>query len=173
MTKEEKNQVIDELSNYFSNYKFVYVADASDMSAIDTNKMRRVFFNKNVKMKVAKNTLIKKALEKSNVDFKELTDTLKGSTALLFSENAKDAAKAIIEFRKKGDKPLLKGAYIDTDVFIGNDKLEVLNNLKSKEDLIGEIIGILQSPAKNVISALKSGGGKLAGIIKTLSEKES
>lgn len=171
MTREEKNKVIGELSEYFTNYKFVYVTDASSMNAQETNKMRRVFFNKNVKIRVAKNTLIIKALEKSNVDFKELTDTLKGSTALLFAENAKDAAKAISEYRKGGTKPLLKGAYIDTDVFVGDDKLEILNNLKSKEDLIGEIIGILQSPAKNVVSALQSGGGKLAGILKTLSEK--
>jgi len=171
MTREEKNNVIDELSEYFTNYKFVYVADTSSMSAKDTNNMRRVFFNKQVKMRVAKNTLIIKALEKSNVDFKELTDTLKGSTALLFAENAKDAAKAISDFRKKGTKPQLKGAFIDNDVYVGDDKLEVLNNLKSKEDLVGEIIGLLQSPAKNVISALKSGGGKIAGILKTLSEK--
>jgi large subunit ribosomal protein L10 len=171
MTREEKNKVIDELSEYFTNYKFVYVTDPSSMSAKDTNNMRRVFFNKNVKMRVAKNTLIIKALEKSNVDFKELTDTLKGTTALLFAENAKDAAKAIADFRKKGTKPQLKGAYIDSDVYVGDDKLEALNNLKSKEDLVGEIIRMLQSPAKNVISALQSGGGKLAGILKTLSEK--
>lgn len=171
MTREEKNKVVEELSDYFTNYKFVYVTDPSDMNAIDTNQMRRAFYNKNVKMRVAKNTLIIKALEKSNVDFKELTDTLKGTTALLFAENAKDAAKAIIDFRKKGSKPVLKGAYIDTDVFIGDDKLEVLNSLKSKEDLIGEIVGLLQSPAKNVISALQSGGGKIAGIVKTLSER--
>lgn len=171
MTREEKNKVVDELSEYFTNHKFVYVADASSMSAKDTNNMRRIFFNKKVKMRVAKNTLIIQALEKSNIDFKELKDTLKGSTALLFAENAKDPAKAIKDYRKKGTKPQLKGAYIDTDVYIGDDKLEVLNNLKSKEDLVGEIIGLLQSPAKNVISALKSGGGKIAGILKTLSEK--
>ncbi len=171
MTREEKNKVVDELSEYFTNYKFVYVTDASAMSAKDTNNMRRVFFNRDVKMRVAKNTLIIQALQKSNVDFKELTDTLKGSTALLFAENAKAAAKAITEYRKKGTKPQLKGAYIDTDIYLGDDKLEALNNLKSKEDLVGEIIGILQSPAKNVISALKSGGGKLAGILKTLSER--
>ncbi len=172
MTKEEKQQIVSELSDYFTNYKFVYVTDPSSMSAIETNNMRRVFFNKNVKMRVAKNTLIIKALEKSNVDFKELTDTLSGTTALLFAENAKDAAKAISDYRKKGSKPVLKGAYIDSDVFIGDDKLEVLNNLKSKEDLVGEIIGLLQSPAKNVISALQSGGGKIAGIVKTLSERK-
>jgi large subunit ribosomal protein L10 len=171
MTREEKNKLIGELSEYFTNYKFIYVTDASSMNAQETNKMRRVFFNKNVKIRVAKNTLIIKALEKSNVDFKELADTLKGSTALLFAENAKDAAKAISEYRKTGTKPLLKGAYIDSDVYVGDDKLEALNNLKSKEDLIGDIIGILQSPAKNVISALQSGGGKIAGILKTLSEK--
>jgi large subunit ribosomal protein L10 len=171
MTREEKDLVVGELSEYFTNYKFVYVADASSMNAKDTNNMRRVFFNKNVKMRVAKNTLIIKALERSNVDFKELRDTLKGSTALLFAENAKDAANAIKAFRKTGTKPGLKGAYIDTDVFIGDDKLDVLANLKSKEDLIADIIATLQSPAKNVISALQSGGGKLAGILKTLSEK--
>jgi large subunit ribosomal protein L10 len=171
MTREEKNNVVNELSEYFTNYKFVYVTDSSAMSAVDTNNMRRVFFNKNIKMRVAKNTLIIKALEKSNVDFKELTDTLTGSTALLFAENAKDAAKAISEYRKKGTKPQLKGAYIDSDVFIGDDKLDVLSNLKSKEDLVADIVALLQSPAKNVISALQSGGGKIAGIVKTLSER--
>ncbi len=171
MTREEKNNVVNELSEYFTNYKFVYVTDSSAMSAVDTNNMRRVFFNKNIKMRVAKNTLIIKALEKSKVDFKELTDTLTGSTALLFAENAKDAAKAISEYRKKGTKPQLKGAYIDSDVFIGDDKLDVLSNLKSKEDLVADIVALLQSPAKNVISALQSGGGKIAGIVKTLSER--
>ncbi len=171
MTREEKDIVVNELSEYFTNYKFVYVTDPSSMSAVETNNMRRIFFNKKVKMRVAKNSLIIKALEKSNVDFKDLRDTLKGSTALLFAENAKDAAKAISDYRKRGAKPQLKGAYIDSDIYIGDDKLEVLNNLKSKEDMIGEIIGLLQSPAKNVISALKSSGDKLAGIVKTLSEK--
>ncbi|MCB9252640.1 MAG: 50S ribosomal protein L10 [Flavobacteriales bacterium] len=171
MTREDKDKVIGELSEYFTNYKFVYVTDTSAMSALDTNNMRRVFFKNNVKVRVAKNTLIIKALEKSNVDFKELKDTLKGTTALLFAEDAKVAAVAIKEFRKKGTKPVLKGAYIDSDVFIGDDKLDVLNSLKSREELIGEIITILQSPAKNVVSALQSGGGKLAGIVKTLSER--
>lgn len=124
-------------------------------------------------MQVAKNTLIIKALERSEREWGELIDTLKGTTALLFASNPKAPAVAIKDFRKKGDRPVLKGAFIDADVFIGDDQLEMLANFKTKEDLIGEVIGLLQAPAVNVISALKSGGGTLAGLLKTLSEKEN
>ena len=124
-------------------------------------------------MQVVKNTLIQKAVERSDVEWGELTDTLKGTTALLFASNPKAPAIAIQKFRKTSEKPILKGAFIDTDIFIGDDQLEALSNFKTKEDLIGEIIGLLQSPATNVISALQSGGNKLAGILKTLSEKEN
>lgn len=173
MTREEKNQVIDNLVEQFNNYQFVYVTDSSELTANNNNKLRRLLHKNGVTMQIAKNTLIKKALEKSERDWGELIDTLKGTTALLFASNPKAPALAIKDFRKSSDKPTLKGAYIDSDVFIGDDQLDMLSNFKSKEDLIGEIIGLLQSPASNVISALKSGGGTLAGLLKTLSEKEN
>lgn len=173
MTREEKNQVIDELVDNFNNYQFVYVTDSSDLSANNNNLLRRVLHKNGVKMQVVKNTLIRKALEKSDRNWGELIDTLKGTTALLFASNPKAPAVAIKDFRRKSERPLLKGAYIDADVFIGDDQLDMLANFKTKEDLVGEIIGLLQSPAANVISALQSGGGTLAGLLKTLSEKEN
>ena len=173
MTREEKNQVIADLVEKFNQYEFVYVTDSSDLSANNNNALRRLLHKGGVSMQVAKNTLIKKALEKSDRDWGELIDTLKGTTALLFASNPKAPAVAIKDFRKRNDKPILKGAYIETDIFIGDDQLEMLSNFKSKEDLIGEIIGLLQSPAANVISALKSGGATLGGLVKTLSEREN
>ena len=122
-------------------------------------------------MKVAKNTLIKKALEAASGDYSELYVALKGSSSIMFCKSASAPAKLIKQLRKAGDKPLLKAAYIDTAVFIGDNQLEPLANLKSKEELVGDIIALLQSPAKNVISGLKSGGNKIAGIVKTLQER--
>lgn len=173
MTREEKNILINELAEDFKNHPFVYVTDSSRMSAAENNALRRIMFQNGVKMRVLKNTLILKALEQSKTNWEELTDTLVGTTALLFASNPKSPAKAIKSYRKAGSKPVLKGAYIDSSVFIGDDKLDVLIDLKSREDLIGEIVGLLQSPVKNVISALKSGGTTIAGILKTLSEKEN
>lgn len=173
MTREEKDLLINELAEDLRNHQFVYVTDSSSMNAAESNSLRRIMFQNGVKMRVLKNSLIVKALEKSETNWGELTDTLKGTTALLFASNPKAPAKAIKSFRKAGSKPVLKGAFIDSSVFIGDDKLDVLIDLKSREDLIGDIIGLLQSPAKNVISALQSGGITIAGILKTLSEKEN
>ena len=173
MTREEKDQLIDELVESFNTYEFIYVTDSSDLTANSNNDLRRVLHKNGVKMQVAKNTLIRQALVRAEKDWGDLTDTLKGTTALLFASNPKAPAIAIKDFRKKSEKPILKGAYLDSSVYIGDDQLEVLINYKSKEDLIGEIIGLLQSPAKNVISALRSGGSNLAGILETLSEKEN
>ena len=173
MTREEKDQLIDELVESFNTYEFIYVTDSSDLTANSNNDLRRVLHKNGVKMQVAKNTLIRQALVRAEKDWGDLTDTLKGTTALLFAYNPKAPAIAIKDFRKKSEKPILKGAYLDSSVYIGDDQLEVLINYKSKEDLIGEIIGLLQSPAKNVISALRSGGSNLAGILQTLSEKEN
>lgn len=173
MNREQKNATIASLTEKLAAANCLYIADPSGIGAIDTNNFRRELFKNGIEMLVAKNTLILKAMRNSGKDFSELEGTLKGSTALLFSENAKAPAQAILKFRKKDTKPALKGAYVDTAVFIGDNQLEALSNLKSKEDLLGEIVGLLQSPARNVVSALQSGGGKIAGIVKTLSERNN
>lgn len=173
MTREEKNQVIDSLVESFNTYEFIYVTDSSELTANNNNTLRRTLHKNGVKMQVAKNTLIRQALVRAEKDWGELTNTLKGTTALLFASNPKAPAIAIKDFRKKGDRPVLKGAYLDSSVYIGDNQLETLLNYKSKEDLIGEIIGLLQSPAKNVISALSSGGQTLSGLLKTLSERDN
>ena len=173
MTKEQKNEVIEALREKFSQYSNFYVTNTEALTVSQIGKLRRICFNKNVEMKVAKNTLIKKALESLNEErFSNVFDSLHGVTALMFSENAKEPALIISDFRKesKGELPLLKAAFVDGDVFAGNNQLEALKTLKSKNDLIGEIIGLLQSPAKNVISALNA-GGKLASLVKALEER--
>ncbi len=171
MKKEDKEIVIDALAEKFSQYKNIYIADISSLNSQKTNDFRRILFKNGVTLQVAKNTLIQKAFEKSGRDILELTTTLKGNSALMFSEDIKAPARLIKEFRKKASIPALKGACIDLDVFIGDNMLDTLLALKSKNELIGEIIGLLQSPAQNVISGLQQGGGKLAGIVKTLSER--
>lgn len=171
MNKVEKGEIIAQLTQKLNEYKYIYVTDVSSLNAQKTSDLRRAFFKDGIEMEVAKNTLIEKAIEKTDKNFGELVDTLKGNTALLFAQDSKSPAKIIKAFRKDGDKPQLKGAYIDTDIFIGDNQLDALVALKSKNELIGEIIGLLQSPAQQVISALQSSGGKLAGIVKTLSEK--
>ena len=172
MKREEKNVIIGEIAELLNKYPNVYIADTSALTVAKVNELRRLCFGKDVKMLVAKNKLIRKAMEKNNAQaYSEMFSALKGTSALMFSEIGNSPAKLIKEFRKKGDRPILKGAYIDTAVFLGDNQLETLSSIKSKNELVGEIIGLLQSPAKNVISALKSGGGKLAGIIKTLSER--
>lgn len=171
MNKDKKADVVNELVSKFNEYKYIYITDVSSLNALKTNQLRREFFNGGVEMEVSKNTLIKKAMERTGKDYGALVDTLKGNTALLFSQDGKSPAKIIKSFRKGTDKPYLKGAYIDSDVFIGDNQLDALIALKSRNELIGDIIGLLQSPAKNVISALQSGGNKLSGIVKTLSER--
>lgn len=173
MTKQEKNEVIEVLKEKFSQYNNFYVANTESLTVAQVVKLRRVCFNKKVEMKVAKNTLIRKALESlDNARFSGVYDSLHGVTAIMFSENAKEPALIISGFRKdiNSEKPVLKAAFIDGDVFAGNDQLKTLITLKSKNDLIGEIIGLLQSPAKNVISGLNA-GNKLAGLIKALEDR--
>ncbi|MCK5103825.1 MAG: 50S ribosomal protein L10 [Cyclobacteriaceae bacterium] len=176
MTKQEKTQVISELAQRFSETINFYFADASGLTVAEINKFRRICFEKGVEYNVYKNTLIKKALETLDTNYSSFDDTvLKGFTGIIFSKGSGNLpAKVIKEFRKAGggDKPLFKGASIDTDLFIGNDQLDALSKLKSKFELIGDVIMLLQSPAKNVISSLQSGQNKLAGILKTLSERE-
>jgi len=172
MRKEQKTQAIEELTEKFSNAPFFYVTDSSALTVEQVNVLRGKCFENGVEMKVVKNTLTKKALESiEGTDYSELYDSLKGPTALMFSSTANVPAKIIEEFRKSHDKPVLKAAYIDSSVYIGDDQVKALASLKSKEELIGEVILLLQSPAKNVISALSSGGNKLAGIVKTLQER--
>ncbi|TAN01162.1 MAG: 50S ribosomal protein L10 [Chitinophagaceae bacterium] len=175
MTKTQKDEAIEVLKGKFSQYTNFYLADSSSLTVEQINTLRKVCFEKSVEMRVAKNTLIRKALESlNNEGYAGVYDSLKGQTAIMFSENAKAPAVIISGFRRanNAERPVLKAAFIDTDVFVGDDQLESLSNLKSKHELIGEIIGLLQSPAKNVISGLQSGGNKLAGILKTLSEKK-
>ncbi|MGG8498030.1 50S ribosomal protein L10 [Tenacibaculum sp. TC6] len=171
MTREEKSQVIQDLTAQLADSSTIYLADISGLDATATSNLRRACFKANVKLAVVKNTLLSKAMEASDKDFGELPEILKGNTSMLIAEVANAPAKVIKEFRKKSDKPLFKGAYVEEAVYVGDDQLDALVNIKSKEELIGDIIMLLQSPAKNVVSALQSGGGKLAGILKTLSEK--
>jgi len=173
MTREEKSQVIENLTTVLADNNIIYLADISGLNAENTSDLRRACFKQNVKLSVVKNTLLAKAMEKSDKDFGELAGILKGNTSLLISDTGNAPAKVIQNFRKKAKltKPLLKGAYIEEAVYVGDDQLETLVGIKSKEELIGDIIGLLQSPAKNVISALQSGGNTLTGILKTLSEK--
>ena len=173
MNKDQKNEVIEALKEKFNQYNNFYITNTDALTVAQVGKLRRICFNKNVEMKVAKNTLIRKALESIDAEkFSGVYDSLHGVTALMFSENAKEPALIISSFRtdSKTEKPVLKAAYIDSDVFVGNDQLDTLKTLKSKQDLIGEIIGLLQSPAKNVISGLNA-GGKLASLVKALEER--
>jgi large subunit ribosomal protein L10 len=172
MTKEEKNQIIEQIAVEISNYKHFYLADTSELDAADTSALRRKCFQNDIKLLVVKNTLFKKALEKREGDYQQLFDVLKYSTSVMFSNTGNAPAKLIKEFRQDHDKPVLKGAYVEECVYVGENTLESLINIKSKEELVGDIIGMLQAPAKNVISSLLSAEGKLAGIVKTLSEKE-
>jgi large subunit ribosomal protein L10 len=171
MTREEKSRVIEDLTAQLAGTNVVYLADISGLNAETTSNLRRACFKAGIQLEVVKNTLLGKAMEASDNDYGDLATVLAGNTSILIAENGNAPAKIIKEFRKKSDKPLLKGAFIHHAVFIGDNQLDALIALKSKEEVVGEIIGLLQSPAKNVISALKSGGGKIAGIVKTLSER--
>jgi large subunit ribosomal protein L10 len=172
MTREEKSQVIEALTTTLTEGNIIYLADISGLNALDTSNLRRACFKANIKLAVVKNTLLVKAMEKSDKDFGELPSVLKGNTSIMLADTGNAPAKLIQEFRKKSKKPVLKGAYIEEAIYVGDDQLDALVSIKSKEEVIGDIITILQSPAKNVISALQSGGQKLSGILKTLSEKE-
>ncbi len=170
-TREQKAQLIDELTKKLSEYEVVYLVDILGLNAQITSDLRRACYGSDVKLQVVKNTMLKQAMDNSDKDFGELTDVLTGNSALMLSNVGNQPAKIIKNFRKKSKKPVLKGAWIEESVYVGDEQLDNLVNIKSKEELLGELIGLLQSPAKNVISALQSGGGKLAGILKTLSEK--
>jgi len=171
MNKEEKYDLVLALTEQMKEYGNFYITDTSDLTVAKINNIRRQCFESDIVMKVTKNSLIKKAMEASEGDFTSMYDVLKGSSSILFSKSATAPAKLIKKLRKQGDKPVLKAAYIDSAIFVGDNQLDTLTKLKSKEQLIGEVIGLLQSPAKNVISALQSGGNTLAGLVKTLQER--
>lgn len=171
MKKEDKNQLIASLKATIDEYAHLYVTDIAGLNAEDTSNLRRESFKKEVKLVVAKNTLLKLAMDQSDKNFDDIYEVLKGNSSVMFSNVGNAPAKLIKGFRKKGDIPMLKGAYVEESVYIGDDQLDVLANIKSKEELIGDIVMLLQSPAKNVISALNSGGNTIAGLVKTLSER--
>jgi len=172
MTREEKAKYIDELAADLANNNVIYLTDTAELTVETVNNLRRKAFNAKVSMRVVKNTLLEKAMDKvEDKDFGELKGTLAGATSIMFAEVGNGPAKLIKDFRKKVDKPILKGAWIDEGVYVGDDQLGMLADIKSKEELLGEIIGLLQSPAKNVVSGLKSAGGTLAGLLKTLEER--
>lgn len=175
MTREDKASVIEELKEKFSNNEYFYITDASGLTVAEVNNFRRKCFEKGIEYRVVKNSLIRKALETFEADYSSLNNTaLKGFSGVLFyNEDGKTPAKLLKDFKKadKNNRPVLKAASIQSDLFIGEEHLEALTNIKTKSELIGDIIGLLQSPAKNVLGALQSGQHKLAGIVKTLSEK--
>lgn len=171
MRKEEKQEIVQALTDQIKSYGNFYITDTADLTVAKVNNIRRKCFERGIKIQVAKNSLIVKALEAAGVDSEELKGVLKGASTILFSETGNAPAKLIKELRKEGDKPILKGAYIDASVFVGDAQLDSLVALKSKEELIGDIILALQSPAKNVISALSSGGNTISGVLKALEQR--
>jgi large subunit ribosomal protein L10 len=172
MKREDKDKIISNLTETINHSKHFYLTDTSELNAETTSQLRRKCFEQEIKLVVVKNTLLRKALEKCGENFEELYKVLKNSTSIMFSEKGNVPAKLIKEFRKTLDKPLLKAAYVEESFYIGDDQLDALASIKTKEEVIGDVIALLQSPAKNILSALQSGKQKLAGIVKTLSEKE-
>lgn len=173
MKRSEKIEIIDNLTEQINSYNHFYLADIADLNAQDSSSLRRLCFTKDVKLVVVKNTLLRKALENSEKNTEELYDSLKGNTSVMFCEVGNVPAKLIKEFSRKRKKPVLKAAYVEESVYVGENQLEVLSTLKSKDELLGDLIGLLQSPMKTVIGQLQSGGNTIHGILQTLSEKES
>jgi large subunit ribosomal protein L10 len=173
MKKEDKSAIIKQLESTLSEYAHFYLADIGGLNAAQTSELRRICYKEDIKLVVVKNTLLKKALESLSADFSELDGTLKGETSLLLSNTGNAPAKIIKSFSKTtpNKKPSLKAAYVEESFYIGENQLEALINVKSKNELLGELIGLLQSPAKNVISALQSGGNTIHGVLQTLSER--
>ncbi len=170
MTREEKATAIEALKESFDSHQFFYLTDSSAMTVEQVNKLRGLCYEQGIKMQVVKNTLAQKALESFPAEdgYEGLYEALKGPTTVMFSSNGSAPAKVIKEFRESSEKPVLKAAYIDKDVFLGDDQLDVLKSLKSKEDLIGDIILLLQSPMKNVVGSLNSGSSTIGGLLKAL-----
>ena len=173
MRREEKDVIIEDLSQKLNDTKHFYLTDISELNAEETSNLRRKCFEKEIGLLVVKNTLLRKAMEKSDGEYEDLYDVLKDSTSIMFCETGNTPAKLIKEFRKKMEKPILKAAFVEESIYVGDDQLDALSNIKSKEELLGDLLSLLQSPAKNLVSALASGGSQLAGALKTLSEKEN
>jgi len=171
MRREEKNQIIDSLAEQIKEYNHFYLTDTAQLNAAVTSDLRRKCFEKEIKLIVVKNTLLRRALEQAGGEYEELFPVLHGSTAIMFTNTGNLPAKLIKEFRKKYDKPVLKGAFVEETIFVGDNQIEALVSVKSKEELLGDLIALLQSPAKNVISALQSGGNIIHGVLETLSTK--
>ena len=173
MRREEKDVIIEDLAKRLNDTKHFYLTDISELNAEQTSNLRRKCFEKEVSLLVVKNTLLRKAMEKSEGDFDDLYDILKDSTSIMFCETGNTPAKLIKEMRKTLERPLIKAAFVEESIYIGDDQLEALSNIKSKDELLGDLLMLLQSPATNLVSALASSGNKMAGALKTLSEKEN
>jgi len=173
MRREEKEVIIENLVQRLDETKHFYLTDISALDAEQTSNLRRKCFEKDISLLVVKNTLLRQAMEKSEGDFNDLYDVLKDSTSIMFSETGNTPAKLIKEFRKTMEKPLLKAAFVEESVYIGDDQLDALSNIKSKDELLGDLLMLLQSPATNLVSALASSSSKMAGALLTLSEKEN
>lgn len=172
MTKQEKAKYVDDLAADLAYNNIIYLTDTAELTVEAVNNLRRRAFGANISMRVVKNTLLEKAMDRvEDKDFGDLKGILKGATSIMFAEVGNVPAKLIQDIRKKSKKPILKGAWIDEAIYIGDNQLSNLADMKSKEEMLGEIIGLLQSPAKNVVSGLKGAGGKIAGILKTLEER--
>jgi len=171
MRKEEKTQLIEALAAKLNTVSSFYLTDISNLNVETSNKLRRLCFKRNIELNMVKNTLLKKAMEKTGKDYEQLYSVLKGSTSIMFADVANDPAKLIQEFRKTSPKPILKGAYVQESIYLGDDQLNALISIKSRNELLGDVIWMLKSPMNNVMSALQSGGNILSGIVKTMSEK--
>ena len=171
MRKEDKKQLIDSLTQQLADNNNFYLTDVSELNALDTSELRRLCFKYGIKMRVVKNTLLRKAMVNAEREYDELYETLVGNTSIMFAEAGNGPAKLIKEFRKKSPRPILKGAFIEEMTYLGDDQLDFLVSIKSKDELVADVIALLQSPLKNVVSSLQSGGNTLTGILKTLSEK--
>jgi large subunit ribosomal protein L10 len=172
MKKEEKINILDQLTENFKQYKNLVFADVSDLTVAQTTDLRRLCFKHGIKLQVSKNTFIRKALERISVEDEMLYNALKGPSSVLYAESISGAAKLIKDFRRTHSKPILKAAYIDDMVYIGDENLNLLANLKSKEELIADLMALLNSPITNLVGALNSSSNNISGVLKTLSSKE-
>ena len=172
MRREEKNAIIEGLTEQINNARHFYLTDISELNAADTSSLRRKCFERDIELVVVKNTLLKQALDKSEGNFEELYDTLKNSTSVMFCDTGNIPAKLIKEFRMVHERPVLKAAFVEESIYLGEEQLDTLSSLKSKNELIGDVLLLLQSPMKNLLSAMQSGGNNLAGVVQTLAERE-